>query len=203
VAGKKKPRFKQEAQFTLTELEQVRVLADPLRIRILEVLCDEERTTKQVAEKLGEKPTKLYHHVEALEKIGLIRETRTRRNRGTLERYYLAIARRFAADPKVFDGGTGQESTETMHSVVQTILEGTARELSQLPVTDEVLKSGMLTYFHVHADQKTINRLLRRLKRLIEDLQSLEEPGADVPDDRQYRLTLAFYPLDRMDGESS
>lgn len=28
-----------------------------------------ERTTKQVAERLGEKPTKLYHHVEALERV--------------------------------------------------------------------------------------------------------------------------------------
>ena len=116
MAEKKKTQSRQEAQFTLTELEQVRILADPLRLRILEVLCDEERTTKQVAEQLGEKPTKLYHHVEALEKIGLIRQTRTRRNRGTLERYYLAIARRFTADPKVFAGEVGQEKAETMQS---------------------------------------------------------------------------------------
>lgn len=203
MAEKKKTRFKQEAQFTLTELDQVRVLADPLRIRILEVLCDDERTTKQVAEKLGEKPTKLYHHVEALEKIGLIRETRTRRNRGTLERYYLAIARRFAADPKVFAGEADQQRDETLQSVVETILSGTAQELSRLPRTDEVMQSGMLTYIHVHADQKTIDRLSRRLKKLVQDLQSLDEPGADVPDDRQYRLTLAFYPLDKMDGDSS
>jgi hypothetical protein len=32
----------------LTDLEQMKVLADPLRIRILELFC-EERTTKQVA----------------------------------------------------------------------------------------------------------------------------------------------------------
>ena len=48
------------------ELEQVKVLADPLRVRILETMALEERTTKQVAEELGEKPTRLYPHVEAL-----------------------------------------------------------------------------------------------------------------------------------------
>lgn len=192
----------QEAMFTLTELEQVRVLADPLRVRILEVFCEEEHTTKQVADRLGEKPTKLYHHVEALEKIGLIRQTRTRRNRGTLERYYLAIARSFTADPKMFEGEPDPESTETMHSVVETILSGTAQELSRLPVTGEIVKSGMISYCHIHAEQKTIDRLTRRIKKLVNDLQSLDEPGVDVQQGRRYRLTLAFYPLDRMDGDS-
>ena len=77
----------QESVMMLTDLEQMKVLADPLRIRILESLAIDERTTKQVADLLGEKPTKLYHHVEALERVGLIRMTRTRQNRGTLEKY--------------------------------------------------------------------------------------------------------------------
>lgn len=193
----------QEAMFTLTELEQVRVLADPLRVRILEVFCEEEHTTKQVADRLGEKPTKLYHHVEALEKIGLIRQTRTRRNRGTLERYYLAIARGFQADPRVFEGESGQQQAETIQSVIETVLGGTAQEMRRLPATDDVVKSGMLTYCHVHADQQTIDRVQRRLKKLMQDLQSLDEPEGNPADTRRYRLTLAFYPLDRMDGESS
>ena len=63
----------QAGSLTLSDLDQVKVLADPLRIRILEEMCTAERTTKQVAQRLGEKPTKLYHHVEALERVGLIR----------------------------------------------------------------------------------------------------------------------------------
>ena len=63
----------QEASYTLSNLEQVKILADPLRIRILEAFC-EERTAKQVAEFLGEKPSKLYHHVDALERVGRKRE---------------------------------------------------------------------------------------------------------------------------------
>ena len=54
-------------------------------------------TTKQVAELLGEKPTRLYHHVDLLHQAGLIRLTHTRKNRGTTEKYYEAIARQFAS----------------------------------------------------------------------------------------------------------
>ena len=61
----------------LTDLDQIKVLADPLRIQIMELFCEQERTTKQVAGILGQPPTRLYHHVAALERVGLIRLART------------------------------------------------------------------------------------------------------------------------------
>ena len=61
--GKKKatengPIAPTEAWHTLTDLDQVKLLADPLRLRIIEVLCEGERTTKQIADEIGERPTK-------------------------------------------------------------------------------------------------------------------------------------------------
>src|ERR1700752_5178596 len=87
---RKRPPMPQQEAYTLEDLEQIKVLADPLRLRVLEAF-GEERTTKQVAELLGEKPTKLYHHVDALQRVGLITLSRTRQNRGTVEKYYLAV----------------------------------------------------------------------------------------------------------------
>ena len=73
---------KQDPLYILRDLEQVKVIADPLRVRILDCFASEPRTTKQVAELIDEKPTRLYHHVDALERVGLIRLTQTRQNRG-------------------------------------------------------------------------------------------------------------------------
>src|SRR5262245_14992699 len=87
---------------TLTDPEQVRALAHPLRVRMLGAFAAQERTTRQVAEVLHEKPTRLYHHLKALAAAGLIRKTRTRRNRGTLETYYRAVAGSIRADPSLF-----------------------------------------------------------------------------------------------------
>src|SRR6478736_3180843 len=72
---------------------EMRALAHPLRLRILEVFIERPRTTKQVADLLGEPPTRLYHHVAALERAGLLRLTETRKNRGTTEKWYEAAAR--------------------------------------------------------------------------------------------------------------
>src|SRR5580765_6603934 len=71
---------------------EMRALAHPLRLRVLEVFAEAPRTTKQVADLLGEPPTRLYHHVAALERAGLLRLKETRRNRGTTEKWYEATA---------------------------------------------------------------------------------------------------------------
>lgn len=188
---------------TLTSLEQVKVLSDPLRMRIVEVLCRDERTTKQVAEELGEKPTRLYHHVEALERAGLLRLTRTRRNRGTLERYYVAAARSFRADPRLFGGGGTADEAATMRSMMTTIFSTTAAEVERLAgrggdaggIGDE----GVLGYLAIDADAETIEGLRRRLKRLLGDIQKLEPAAGSRDASRRFRLTLAFYPLDRFE----
>jgi DNA-binding transcriptional ArsR family regulator len=122
----------QQEAYTLTDLEQVKVLADPLRMRILEAFC-EERTTKQVAEMLGEKASKLYHHVGALERVGLIALARTRQNRGTVEKYYLAVARTFRADSRVFQPKEmGGSEKAALRQVMSNIFDTTSAELAAL-----------------------------------------------------------------------
>src|SRR5215510_15903501 len=78
---------------------ELRALAHPLRLRMLELFAEAPRTTKQVADLLGEPPTRLYHHVAALERAGLLRLRETRKNRGTVEKWYEAIARSFDQPP--------------------------------------------------------------------------------------------------------
>jgi DNA-binding transcriptional ArsR family regulator len=70
---------------------ELRALAHPLRLRLFELFAEAPRTTMQVAVVLGEPPTRLYHHVNALERAGLLRLRETRPNRGTIEKYYESV----------------------------------------------------------------------------------------------------------------
>jgi DNA-binding transcriptional ArsR family regulator len=87
--------------YTVRRLDQLRLLASPLRLRLLEAFAAGPCTTKQAAAVLRVAPTRLYHHTRALEQAGLIKLTGTRQNRGTTERYYLAVARELAVDPAI------------------------------------------------------------------------------------------------------
>src|SRR5437764_1411867 len=74
-------------------LAQMRALAHPLRLRMMEVFADAPRTTQEVAAILGQPPTRLYHHVAALRRARLLKVTETVRKRGTVETRYEAVAR--------------------------------------------------------------------------------------------------------------
>jgi DNA-binding transcriptional ArsR family regulator len=201
VGGRKRPGARQAASLTLSDVRQVKVLADPLRIRILEELCTAERTTKQVAERLGEKPTKLYHHVEALERVGLIRLARTRQNRGTIEKYYMAVARQFRADSRIFsaaDAGSGPEG-DALQAMIATVFDRTADEMRGLIAENRgrkgIEEQGVLSYLEIRTDSKHGRRLQARLMRLIKSLEGPDDTKRKSGG-RRYRLTVAFYPLE-------
>src|SRR5262245_5587359 len=77
--------------------QELRALAHPLRLRLLEEFAGSPRTTMQVASAMGEPPTRLYHHVNALERAGILKLARTRQVRGTTEKYYEVARKRFGA----------------------------------------------------------------------------------------------------------
>ncbi len=195
---KKKPRsrFPTTEVMILTDLEQLKVLADPLRVQILESLA-EEHTTKQVAERLGEKPTKLYHHVDALKRVGLIKLTRTRRNRGTLEKYYQAAALSFRPDPSLFPKSALAGPEHPMNQVVLTLLEKARDELgavaAELGGAYDLEQKGVLTLCEVRADQKQIDMIRQKIMDLLEGLTKIEE--CDPALEKRFRLLIAYYPL--------
>jgi DNA-binding transcriptional ArsR family regulator len=197
----------QAASYTLSNLDQVKVLADPLRIRILEAFC-EERTTKQVAELLGEKQNKLYHHVDALERVGLIKLSRTRPNRGTLEKYYLAVARTFRADSSIFqtteDQG-GNEEAAALRQMMSTIFDTTAAELARLivegnatkaPEEDAIVKDGIVSFLEIRGSKSELDEIRDKINALVKSITAIgDATGEKRGGAARYRLTLAYYPL--------
>jgi DNA-binding transcriptional ArsR family regulator len=202
----------QKEAYTLKTLDQMKVLADPLRIRVLEALC-QERTTKQVAELLGEKPTKLYHHVEALEKVGLIALSRTRQNRGTVEKYYLAVARTFRADSRVFQPKRkgGSEKSASIQQMISNIFDTTSSEIASLldpaqGAMNAMKEEGIVSFLEIRASEAQLNEIRRKLNEAIQSAtaddvgavgEASDAESEDAPKPRRYRLTLAYYPLDR------
>lgn len=96
------------------KLEQIRLLSDPLKLQLIQAFAEGEKTTKQVAAELNQGVTRLYRHVDALHEAGLLEIAREKPKRGTVERTFRAVARRFEADRRLF---TDQENTESLDAV--------------------------------------------------------------------------------------
>jgi DNA-binding transcriptional ArsR family regulator len=190
---------------TLTDLEQVRALAHPLRVRMLGAFATEERTARQVAEILHEKPTRLYHHLKALAAAGLIRKTRTRRNRGTLETYYRAVACSIRADPSLFSPRGRPEASDSIGRMIDGMLDQTGTELRALLASGSgargIQEKGLVSFVEVRAPERDMEKLRASIERLVKGLQD-DRParaargGKPAGPDRRYRLSIVFFPLD-------
>ena len=85
--------------------EAIKAMADPLRLRVLTLLMhDHERswTVKEIAAELGQSVTKLYHHVNMLEQVGLIRDVETRLVSGIVEHRYASGQRGLEFDDALY-----------------------------------------------------------------------------------------------------
>ncbi len=113
--------------FLVEELDTLKVLADPLRLRIRE-LMEKPTTVKVVAEKLDIPPTKLYYHINLLEKHGLIVLVDTRIVSGIIEKHYQIAAKTVKVAKHLLSTGADPEG-EGLNLAIGTLLDTTREEL--------------------------------------------------------------------------
>lgn len=179
----------------LNELSQVHAIADPLRMRILAAFCRQQLTTKQVAKVLDETVNKLYHHVDTLEKAGLIQLMEKKKNRGTLEKYYRAVAAHFTLSPQLFEvrlqPASSTEVTEVMFSAaLQSTLSEVKESLEKKRIRAHD-KHGFFTRLHIQTSRTNIETLQEALQKWIDTCRAANTPEGDTA----FGLTVAFYPV--------
>lgn len=177
--------------YQINDLEQVRLLGDPLKLRILQAFAEDPKSTKQVAAELGERVTRLYRHVDALQDAGLLEVVDEKQKRGTIERTFRAIARRFEADPALFTG----RSDDGGASAVRELLR-----ISEAEIVDVLAKAdgdegqqAMILRIQGRASAEKIAELRRSLDDWVDSLPDDEPHGKD---DRQFAGLVAFYIVD-------
>ena len=102
--------------YELETLEQLRAIADELRVRIVEALSHRAMTVTQLGELLGQAPAKIHYHVRELERVGLVRLVATREKSGILEKYYRAVARTFTASKTLLTNAPTDEAFAAMRA---------------------------------------------------------------------------------------
>jgi DNA-binding transcriptional ArsR family regulator len=175
----------------------MRALAHPLRLRILELFAEQPRTTKQVAELLGEPPTRLYHHVAALKRAGLLRLTETRKKRGTLERWYEVVARTLATSPRSEKRRRQSKQSAARRAIALTVLEQSRQELVAAMHRSRE-ERPMLVRLVLVAPRERMGALRQRLFQVVRDVQrefAHEEDAESTSEHERWALTMTFTPI--------
>lgn len=197
------PAFEPEAVRQVRDVETLRAMSDPTRIRLLETMVtrmDPPWSVKELAAALGLPQTRLYHHVDLLLGRDLIRAVEQRVVSGIIETRYRVAARSFQLDRRLFagDGDSGDETRQALHDTLLAIFDS-ARDEVEIAIRLGAADAG--------ADAPPHRRLMlsRGLARLSPDraadlrqrLEALETEFEhdDAADGEPYGLLLAVYPL--------
>jgi DNA-binding transcriptional ArsR family regulator len=113
-----------QERYEIDSIEQLRAIADVLRIRIVDVLHDQPMTVTQLGDVLGEAPAKIHYHVRELEKVGLLRLVETREKGGILEKYYQPVARDFSVSNSLFLRASPDESLAAIGAWFDQLKDG-------------------------------------------------------------------------------
>jgi len=182
--------------YKLTSLEQVRAISAPLRQRIIEKLIDQAMTAKQVALALSENPTKLYHHIQVLESLGLIELVKTEQKRGTTEKYFQAVASTFTIDEQLMTGiSQSADAMEAFDSAISSIFTVTQDEIraslsSKLFDPSDKSMPGRVSRSVLRASPKQIAALNKKMNAWIEACEKADDKNGELT----YSVMVAFFP---------
>lgn len=197
----KDDEFQPAASLTITSLETLKMVSDPLRIRILETLLAEARTVKQAAALLGMPPTKLYYHFNVLEEHGLIRSVSSRIVSGIIEKAYRIAAYRIVVDRSLLTVGETPEEdnvgplvSAVLDSTKDQILERLAAKQLDLSLTDDPRKRLYMANSENRIPYSAAQEFYTRLHALVQEFDAIEV-DPQTPDSDFYSLVIAMYPF--------
>jgi DNA-binding transcriptional ArsR family regulator len=105
------PDYELAERLEVSTPAQLRAIADPLRVAILDLLLERAATVAELAAAVRRPKSTVAHHVGVLLDAELLRVVRTRRVRAIEERFYGRTARMFAVGVVTHPGG----DTTLMH----------------------------------------------------------------------------------------
>jgi DNA-binding transcriptional ArsR family regulator len=206
------PAFEPEAVRLVADVETLRAISDPTRVRLLETMVsrtDRPWSVRELAAALGLPQTRLYHHMELLIARDLVRAVEQRVVSGIIETRYRVAARSFQLDRRLFagDGSDGDQTRQALHDTLLAIFDSARDEVeaairigaadAPAPVNPAATSAGMPPHRRLLLSRGLARLSPDRAAELRRRLEALETEFEhdDAPHGEPYGLLLAVYPL--------
>lgn len=180
--------------------EHLRLVSDPVRGKVLELLGMKEMSTSGVAAAMGDDaPGNLYYHVHRLLEAGLIRLVRTEPRRGTVEKFYRAAAKFFAVKPEIVVAmGSDPATQDDVMAATRSVVEGALHEFSTSvarglfsAATDRV--PPVVAGIRIRGSEARLRELGERIERWVTEVSGEgDDGGAKV----EYAGLVMFFPTE-------
>jgi DNA-binding transcriptional ArsR family regulator len=193
--------FEPARERVISDVETLKALSDPVRLRILETMvtaADETWTVKRIAAALGVGPTKLYHHINILEERELIKVAGTRVVSGIIETSYQIAQLSLRLDRSLLTGG-GADVRSSVHDVLAVIFDSVRDEIERGLATHKVTSeddplSDLVIRGLTMLPPDRAAELRRRLRALLQEFDT-DDPKDVEPGSIGFGYLVAVYPF--------
>lgn len=171
-----------EPYHELRTIEELHVVAHPLRIKLCRLLKEQERTVKELSDLLGETSTRLYYHVGELERAGLVRLVRTDVVNGLTQKYYRAVARYLTVPFAMLQDERGTERALAGVDWYASLPEAAAKDL-RVALSDSIEEADpdlvYVTRNFVHTTKERAKEIVRKLEEVQQLVEEADEEGGN------------------------
>lgn len=199
------PLFHPDDVRSIQDMEALKIMADPLRNQIMQILTPQSMTVNQVAKKLGIDSSKLYYHFNLLEKHSFIQVVDTTLHGNLIEKHYRVTAYHFKLAEDVFNFNVETpEGTENIITLLLANIEATREDIrrSMYARHQQILHGAKPNARSVLNHRQMINlpdhkaaEFHQRLKALIKEFeQEAETIDPESEDNLPWALSVLFYP---------
>lgn len=188
--------------YMIKDLDTAKAIADPLRLQILEVLLPTPLTVKQIAERLGLGASKLYYHINILEKYKIIQVVETNVIGNLIEKRYWVTAYNYSVDQEIYNldvqESEGKENIIRMVlTTLDTVREDFARSIEarafNLEHGAEPHPRSVINFREIcRIPDDKMEPFQARLQALIDEFKAMDEPANEVV--QPWAFALLLYP---------
>ena len=159
-------------QYEIDSVEQLRAIADILRLRIIGLLHDHPMTVTQLGEVLSIAPAKVHYHVRELEKVGLVQLVEKREKGGILEKYYQPVAKDISVSKKLFLTASPNESLAATAIWFDQVKDGFQQAFRSAMERKEEEPNLILAFTHIHITAEEHKQLAKQLYELLKPYEN-------------------------------
>lgn len=159
-------------QYEIDSVEQLRAIADILRLRIIDQLQYHPMTVTQLGEVFSIAPAKVHYHVRELEKVGLVQLVETREKGGILEKYYQPIAKDISVSKKLFLTASPNESLAATAIWFDQVKDGFQLAFRTAMERKEEEPNLILAFSHLHITAEEHKQLAKQLYELLKPYEN-------------------------------
>ncbi len=171
--------------FVISDLETLKAVSTSFRQKLMQLMAEEARTVKDMARELDMPPSRLYYHVNQLEKHGVIRVVDTRLVSGIMEKRYRLAARAFRVDRRLLTASGKQDQVletmleSTLGAAEKEILRGVQSGVIDVSIPSSEPGAIYLAHALAYLTPDQYRDFQQRLQALLEEFEALAQRPVD------------------------